>query len=59
MVKEVWTGGKVRSRPAEVLGMEISEMRVSKAKNKEERGLSKESNYRKPAGYITVLDRLP
>lgn len=32
MVKDVWTGGK-EVRLGEVLGMEISEMRVSKAKN--------------------------
>lgn len=38
MVNDAWAGGKVTSRPAEVLGMEISEMRGSKAKNKEERG---------------------
>lgn len=38
MVNDVWTGGKVTARPAEMLGLEISEMRISKAKNKEERG---------------------
>lgn len=47
---DVQAGGKVISRPPEVLGMKISEMRVSKAKSKEK--LSQESNCRNSAGCI-------
>lgn len=50
MGSDVQAGGKVISRPPEVLGMKISEMRVSKAKNKEK--LSQESNCRNSAGCI-------
>lgn len=32
---DVQAGGNVTSRPPEVLGMKISEMRISKAKSKE------------------------